>query len=127
MPNVPESAFPSDLLPQPCWRCHRVVVYAIRSPKHEHGARPVAIELVPAGVVGHVTIETSLIYCGGSICAYETNLPTRFRWHGPHCCELLDVAAKLCAVPGCWRRAEMASGNCADHAIGPARRPPVRR
>ena len=85
MSNVPESAFPSDLLPQPCWRCKAIVVYVVRSPTREHGSRPIAVELAPAGVVGHVAIETSLIACGGCVCGYETNLPTRYRWHGPHC------------------------------------------
>lgn len=84
MPNVPES-FPADLLPQPCWRCKAIVVYVSRTPTREHGTRPIAVELAPAGVVGHVAIETSLIACGGCICGYETNLPTRYRWHGPHC------------------------------------------
>lgn len=97
MNNVPE-AFPADLVPQPCWRCRRTVVYATRPPIREHGSRPVAVELVPVDVVGHVAIETSLIACGGARCAYETNLPTRYRWHGPHC-DLVDtIRAEIAAT-----------------------------
>jgi len=86
MTTVAES-FPSDLVPQPCWRCKRTVVYATRTPTSKHGARPIAIELVPAGVAGNVAIQTGLIACAGvAPCAYEmANVVTRYRWHGPHC------------------------------------------
>jgi len=90
MSKVPETqqqqSFPDDLQPQPCFMCRRTVVYVLHTPTSKHGRRPVALEIVPAGTVGCVAIETSLIGCGGfGPCAYETNLPTRYRWHGPHC------------------------------------------
>lgn len=98
MSKVAEAArseeFPPDLFPQPCYRCARIVVYAHRSPVREHGTRPVAIERVPPGSVGHVAIETNLAWCGGyGPAAYETNLPTRYRWHGPGC-ELIGITPR---------------------------------
>ena len=75
--------FPEDLKAAPCPICGGLVVMCGRGPFDKRGTSRHAVELAPKGKPGNVAIETSLISCGPTAtpCAYETNLPTRYRWH----------------------------------------------
>lgn len=77
------AAFPDDLKPLPCPYCGRPIVWA-KGNGRLHGTRPVSVELAAAG---DVALERELFNGtpDGALFAYETNLPTRYRWHGPHC------------------------------------------
>lgn len=84
-PREIQARFPDDLGAQPCGLCGIPVVWC-KGNGHGVKTRPIAVELAPAGA-GDVAIERELLLgqAIGSLFAYETNLPTRYRWHGPHC------------------------------------------
>lgn len=75
--------FPEDLTCEPCPLCGGLVVMCGRGRFDQHKSTRHAVELAPPRTRGNVAIEKSLISCGPTPvpCAYETNLPTRYRWH----------------------------------------------
>ncbi len=78
--------FPDDLRSQPCPYCGTPIVWC-KGNGRVHGTRPVSVEMAPGGVVGDVAIERELLggLPNGAPFAYETNVSSRFRMHGPHC------------------------------------------